>query len=44
MVSPYLRVSAVSAARRWETAARRFGSVSTREAYDATSAATSDSR
>ena len=32
MVSPYLRVSAVSAARRSETAARRAGSVSTPEA------------
>ncbi len=39
MVSPYLRVSAVSAARRSETAASRFGSVSTEAAYDATSAA-----
>ena len=44
MVSPYLRVSAVSAARRSETAASRAGSVSRREAYDATSAATSERR
>ena len=32
IVSPYLRVSAVSAARRSETAASRAGSVSSREA------------
>ena len=44
MVSPYLRVSAVSAARRSETVASRAGSVSSREAYDATSAARSESR
>ena len=44
MVSPYLRVSAVSAARRSDAAASRAGSVSIRAAYDATSAARSDSR
>ena len=44
MDSPYFRVSAVKAALRSETAASRAGSVSTREAYDATSAATSESR
>ncbi len=32
MVSPYFRVSAISAARRSETAASRAGSVSSREA------------
>ncbi len=44
MLSPYFRVSAVSAARRSDTAASRVGSVSIRAAYDATSAATSESR
>ena len=44
MVSPYFRVSAVSAARRSETAARRAGSVSMPVAYDATSADRSESR
>ena len=44
MVSPYLRVSAVSAARRSETAASRSGSMSSSMAYDATSAARSESR
>ena len=43
MVSPYLRVSATSAARRSETPASRAGSVSSPEAYDATSAARSAS-
>ena len=44
MVSPYFRVSATSAARRSDTAARRAGSVSSDDAYDATSAAASESR
>jgi hypothetical protein len=44
MVSPYLRVSAVSAARRSETPPAGLGSVSSPEAYDATSAARSDNR
>ncbi len=44
MVSPYLRVRAVSAARRSDVAASRAGSVSMRAAYDATSAATSETR